>query len=96
MKLKSIIVVLMFILALTACSSDGDSAETGNTTSEPSAAENSTTGNPLVHYQVKIPDKTLPTSTDYSLSGAGFANSVINNGGEDTTFILSFKLSHKF
>ena len=35
----------MFILALTACSSDGDSAETGNTTSEPSAAENSTTGN---------------------------------------------------
>ena len=45
MKLKSIIVVLMFILALAACSSDGDSAETGNTNNEPSAAESSSTGN---------------------------------------------------
>nr|XP_039272284.1 protein HEG-like [Styela clava] len=37
-------------------------------------------GNPLAFYQIKVKDKTLPSTTNYTISGTGFRDSFVNNG----------------
>nr|XP_039257103.1 filamentous growth regulator 23-like [Styela clava] len=47
-------------------------------------------GKPVAYYQLRVTDKTLPSATDYTISGSQFSNSIINNGDEavGTPFIL--------
>nr|XP_039257106.1 uncharacterized protein LOC120333797 isoform X2 [Styela clava] len=39
-------------------------------------------GKPVAYYQLRVTDKTLPSATDYTISGSQFSNSIINNGDE--------------
>ncbi|XP_077971571.1 uncharacterized protein LOC120346191 [Styela clava] len=41
---------------------------------------NETSENPLVFYEMKVKDKTLPSNKDYILNGSKFSNSFVNNG----------------
>ncbi|XP_039271797.2 uncharacterized protein LOC120346188 isoform X1 [Styela clava] len=47
-------------------------------------------GNPIVHYQMKVKDERLPSTTNYTLTGSGFTRSAINNGGQPVGTPFSF------
>nr|XP_039271799.1 mucin-5AC-like isoform X2 [Styela clava] len=47
-------------------------------------------GNPIVHYQMKVKDERLPSTTNYTLTGSGFTRSAINNGGQPVGTPYSF------